>query len=56
MNYQEAQEYLESFINYEKTLSYEYPEAFKLDRMRTLAKELGNPQNAYECVCSYFLS
>ncbi len=50
MDYRESVEYLESFINYEKTLSYEYPEAFKLDRMRMLAKELGNPQNAYECV------
>ncbi len=43
-------EYLDSFINYEKTGSFAYPEAFKLDRMKALAKEFGNPQKAYECV------
>lgn len=50
MTYPEAVEFIESFINYEKTISWEYPEAFKLDRMRALAKELGNPQNAFESV------
>ena len=50
MTYEAAQLYLDSFINYEKELSAQYPEAFKLDRMRALAKEFGNPQNAYESV------
>ena len=50
MNYQEALDYLNSFVNYERTMSWEYPEALKLDRMRALAKALGNPQNAYESV------
>ncbi|MBI4352580.1 MAG: bifunctional folylpolyglutamate synthase/dihydrofolate synthase [Candidatus Omnitrophica bacterium] len=48
MTYREAVEYLDSFINYERMTDWEYPEAFKLDRMRSLVKELGNPQNAYE--------
>ncbi len=48
MNISDAVEYIHSFINYEKTLSWEYPEAIKLERMRLLAKEFGNPQNAYE--------
>ena len=50
MTYEDAVHYLDSFINYEKEHSFEYPEAFKLDRMRALAKEFGNPQNAYESV------
>lgn len=50
MNYEEAAEFIDSFINHEKTLSAQYPEEFKLDRMRELAKEFGNPQNAYESV------
>ena len=50
MNYAQALQILDSFINYEKERSYEYPEAFKLDRMRTLAKEFGNPQNAYDSI------
>ncbi len=50
MNYPEAVEYVNSFVNYERTNAYDYPEAFKLDRMRALAKALGNPQNAYESV------
>ncbi len=50
MNYAEALQYVNAFINYEKTVAYAYPEAFKLDRMRSLAKALGNPQNAYDSV------
>lgn len=50
MNYAEALEFTDSFINFEKTAAYDYPEAFKLDRMRALAKELGNPQNAYDTI------
>ncbi|MCG3175776.1 MAG: Folylpolyglutamate synthase [Candidatus Omnitrophica bacterium] len=50
MDFRGAQEYLDSFANYERTRSFEYPEAFDLSRMRSLAKELGNPQNAYDSV------
>ena len=50
MDYKEAVELVDSFINHEKSASSQYPEAFKLDRMRELAKEFGNPQNAYENV------
>src|SRR6185503_2746111 len=48
MNAEQALQYLDSFVNYEKDTSRPYPEAFKLDRMRALAKELGNPQNAFD--------
>lgn len=48
MQFHEAHEYLNTFINYEREKDTAYPEAFKLDRMRELAKELGHPQNAFE--------
>ena len=50
MNAAQALQYLDSFINYEKEASQAYPEAFKLDRMRALVRELGNPQNAFDSV------
>ncbi len=50
MNYSEALEYLDSFTNYEKEKTFQYPAALNLDRMRQLAKELGNPQNAYPSI------
>ncbi len=50
MDYPEALEYIHSFINYEKTSDWNYPEAIKLDRMRALVKALGNPQNAFDSV------
>lgn len=50
MDYPEALEYVHSFTNYEKTSDWNYPEAIKLDRMRALAKALGNPQNTFDSV------
>ena len=50
MNLEQAVQYLDSFINYEKETDQAYPEAFKLDRMRAFLKELGNPQNAFDSI------
>ena len=50
MTYEDARLYLDSFINHEKETASNYPEAFKLDRMRALAKEFGNPQNSFDSV------
>ncbi len=50
MDYPQSLEFINSFINYEKINSFDYPEAFKLDRMRALAKELGNPQKSYDSI------
>lgn len=50
MDVPHALEYLDSFVNYEKQTSQPYPEGFKLERMRALVKELGNPQNAFDSV------
>jgi dihydrofolate synthase/folylpolyglutamate synthase len=50
MTFREAVEYLDSFANFEKTTEWKYPESLNLERMRSLAKALGNPQNAYESI------
>ncbi|MEI8345565.1 MAG: bifunctional folylpolyglutamate synthase/dihydrofolate synthase, partial [Candidatus Omnitrophota bacterium] len=50
MNYSQTIDYLNDFVNYEKERDFEYSRAMTLDRMKLLARQLGNPQNAYECV------
>ncbi len=47
MNYKEALDYLDSFLNYEKTTAYCYPDAFSLDRVERLLDRLGNPHRRY---------
>jgi len=48
VNYEESIEYVQSFVDHERAADWVYPEAFKLDRMHRLCKDLGNPQNAFE--------
>ena len=43
MNYKDAVEYINSFINFEKIPKYQYASAFKLERMHAILEELGNP-------------
>ncbi len=50
MTYQEAVGYLDSFLNYERTTAYRYPEAFSLDRVRQLLERLGDPHLRYPSV------
>lgn len=50
MTYQEAINYLDSFINYEKVDSYNYKSSLKLDRVRRLAGILGDPQNSIPAI------
>ena len=50
MDLAEAEAYLSSFADLERTSEWVYPDAVKLDRMRALARELGNPQKTYETV------
>lgn len=50
MTYEEALQYLDSFINYEKVDSYNYRSLLKLKRMRRLAALLGDPQRAAPAV------
>ncbi|MCM8783940.1 MAG: bifunctional folylpolyglutamate synthase/dihydrofolate synthase [Candidatus Omnitrophica bacterium] len=48
--YKEAQNYLESFINYERRVRYPYKASFKLERMQEFLKELGQPQKDLNCI------
>ncbi len=50
MTYKEALEYLESFIDYEKLVDYDYSGSLKLDRMEALAAKLGNPHEGLRCI------
>jgi dihydrofolate synthase/folylpolyglutamate synthase len=50
MNYRQAIEYLESFIDYEKLNNYAYNKAFGLERIRRLLALLGNPQDGLRCI------
>ncbi len=44
MTYREALAYLDSLVNYEKKGDFDYKNSFKLERMRSFADRLGNPQ------------
>ncbi|NMB58681.1 MAG: bifunctional folylpolyglutamate synthase/dihydrofolate synthase, partial [Chloroflexi bacterium] len=49
--YQEALDYLYSFVDYSLTRDLHYsPEKFNLDRMRALMEALGNPQNTFPVI------
>lgn len=47
MTYAEALTTLDSFLNYEQTVQYRYPEVFSLDRVEKLLRRLGDPHRAY---------
>jgi len=46
MNYNSTVGYINSFINFEKIPKYQYAEAFRLERMKAIMEELGNPHKA----------
>ena len=48
MTYQEALDFLDSFQNYEKSIAYQYPEDFSLDRIKKFLDKLGNPHREYQ--------
>lgn len=51
LKYQEALDYLYSFVDYSLTRNLQYsPEKFNLDRMRALTEALGNPQNEFPVI------
>jgi dihydrofolate synthase / folylpolyglutamate synthase len=50
MNYKEALEYIDSFINFEKLPKYSYASGFKLQRMAAFLEELGNPHNGIKVI------
>lgn len=50
MTYREALKYLDSFIDYEKRLAFDYRAVMKLDKMRALLDGLGNPQRNFRSI------
>lgn len=50
MTFQEALKFLDSFINYEKSPSYNYKESIKLERMQELLNLLGQPQKGIKAL------
>lgn len=50
MGYKETVSYLDSLVNYERLISYDYRNSMKLDRMKKFLTLLGNPQNNFRCV------
>jgi len=50
MAYPETVEYLESFINYEKTPAYPYKESLKLERIKDFLALIDNPQGTLRCL------
>ncbi len=49
--YEQALDFLNQYINYEKTRSVKYEQGtFKLSRMQVLLERLGNPQQAFKIV------
>lgn len=50
MTYEEALRYLDTFVNYEKREGYDYERSFRLDRMRRLASEIGDPQKSFKSI------
>ncbi len=47
VTYQEALQFLDSFLNYEQVVAYRYPDAFRLDRMEQFLQRLDNPHRRY---------
>jgi len=50
MNYNTAVAYINSFINFEKISRYQYASSFKLERIRAILDELGNPQKGLSAI------
>ena len=47
MTYSQALEFLDSFVNYERTSRWRYPEDLSLERISKLLERLGNPHQRY---------
>lgn len=50
MEYQQALDYLNSFINYERTTDYKYRNVFRLERTKRLLEAIGNPHKQLKTV------
>jgi len=50
MNYNTAIAYINSFINFEKISRYQYASSFRLERIRAILDELGNPHEGLSAI------
>lgn len=50
MTYKNVLQYLDSFIDYEKLISFNYKESLKLERMKRFSESLGNPHTDLRCI------
>lgn len=50
MTYPEALRYLESFINYEKIVTWPYRQSLKLKRIQDFLSTINNPQDSLRCI------
>ena len=50
MKYNNALEYVNSFINFERIPKYQYATSFKLERMHAILDEIGNPQEGLKAI------
>ncbi|MCM8780429.1 MAG: bifunctional folylpolyglutamate synthase/dihydrofolate synthase, partial [Candidatus Omnitrophica bacterium] len=50
MTYLQALKYLESFINYEKIVSWSYKRSLKLERFKKFLDSIDNPQKDLRCI------
>ena len=50
MNYNTAIAYINSFVNFEKISRYQYAASFRLERIRAILDELGNPQEGLSAI------
>jgi len=50
VTYPQTVKYLETFIDYEKTLSWSYEGSLELKRFRDFLKALGNPQVSFKSI------
>ena len=50
MNYSESLKFLNSFINYERWMTYNPRRKFNLGRMRAFCKRLGDPQKKFHSI------
>ncbi len=50
MTYADALAYLDSFVNYEKSMQPDVLQGIQLNRMRTLCEALGDPQSSFRSV------
>ncbi len=50
MTFKQAQNYLNSFINFENKDSYSYKASFKLERIKEFLDIIGNPQEKLKCI------